>query len=387
MSQVTIDGFQADDLATIYQNLQTAMQTIFGNDIDLDPDTLDGQTIGIYAESKADSDQLALDVYNSWNPQTATGVALSRIVEFNGIRRIPSVPSQGTVTCSGNVGTFIPIGSLVACELNNEQFITIQDAYIQPNGEVDISVLSQNYGAIQAPVGTITKIMTPVFGWQRVTNNESVILGRNLETDEELRVRRSASTATPAQAVPESVYGAVANIPQVTQVRLYENKTGQVDPETGLPPHSFSVIVQGGADDAIAAAIWNRASIGAEQVGDTLVILYDVQGFPHDIRFQRPIPVRVHVYIELKTLTGWGDSIIAEMQQNISEWTVENWRIGTSIIRSRLYEPINDFPNVFSVKLLAVDLADPATGTTDINIPYDCIAQLAPDDIIITKVA
>src|SRR5262245_695055 len=200
MSFVDADGFHADDLATIYANLVASMQSIFGTDIDLAADTVDGQTVGIYAESKADSDSLAQDVYNSFNPQTATGVALSRIVEYNGIRRIPGQPSQATVTCTGRTGTHIPINSIVVCTANNEQFVTIQDGYIDETGIVDLACLSVNYGAIQAPPDTLTKIITPVYGWQTVNNIAAAILGRNEETDEELRLRRAASTATPAQS-------------------------------------------------------------------------------------------------------------------------------------------------------------------------------------------
>jgi uncharacterized phage protein gp47/JayE len=385
MSNVTDNGFQCDDLATIFANLQTAMRTIFGQDIDLDPDTVDGQTLGIYAESKADSDQLAQDVYNSWNPQTATGVALSRVVEYNGILRIPGEPSQGTVTCTGSAGTHIPINSLVQCTANSENFITIQDGYIGTSGTIDLSVLSVNVGAIQAPAGTLTKIMSPVFGWQTVTNVQPAITGRDEETDEELRIRRAASTATPAQSVPDSVYGAIANIPQVTQVRLYENYNNATD-SNGLPPHSFSCVVQGGADADIAAAIWNRASIGATQVGTTHIVISDVQGFPHDIYFQRPTAVRIYLAISLHPLSGWGDSLINEMQINIANWTIENWTIGTSIIYSRLYEPINQMPNVFSVTSLKVDKITPPVGTIDIPIGFSSIATLAPTDVVITKV-
>lgn len=386
MSAVTPDGFQCDDLGTILENLRSRMRAIFGQDINLDTDTIDGQTLGIFAEAKADSDQLAEDVYNSWNPQTAVGVALRRIVQFNGIRAIAAQPSQAVITCGGTVRTHIPIGSVVASVANDARFVTIQDAVIGSTGAVDVAVLSQDYGAVQAPSGTITRIITPVFGWQTVTNALSAVLGRDAESDEELRIRRAQSTATPAQSVPESVYGAIANIPQVTQVRLYENYKGTVDPVTGLPPHSFSVVVQGGSDEDIAAAIWNRASIGATQVGDTDVTIYDIQGFPHVVTFQRPVPVRIYMRIILRGLTGWSDQLIAEMKNNLAEWAVENWRIGDSVIYSRIYESINELPNVFSVLSLTVDRVSPPTATSDITMSYASIAQLSPNDITIQRV-
>jgi uncharacterized phage protein gp47/JayE len=386
MSGVDYNGFHCDDLGTIYANLQAAMIAIFGPDIDLDPDTLDGQTLGIYAESKADSDSLAQDVYNSFNPQTATGVALSRVVEYNGIRRIPAIASQATVTCSGTSGTHIPINSVIACSLNGEQFVTIQDGIIDDTGAIDIAVLSVNVGAIQAPAHTLTAIVTPVFGWQGVTNALTALVGRDEESDEELRIRRAQSTATPAQSVPDSVYGAIANIPEVTQVRLYENYEEVADPVTGLPPHSFSAVVEGGLDQDIGDAIWNRASLGATQVGTTQVTVTDIQGFTHTIKFQRPTNVRIYIAISLHPLTGWGDQLLSQIVASLVDYSILNWKIGASIIYSRLYEPINQLPNTFSVTALHVGTTTPPSGTVDIAIPYASIAKLDPADVVITKV-
>ena len=384
MSSVTAYGYEADDLATIYADLVAQMQAIFP-DGDFDPDTIDGQTLGIFAESKWNVDQLAQDVYDSWNPQSATGVSLSRVVQYNGIKRIPGIRSTGAVTCGGTAGTHIPINSLIAGITNQEQWYTIQDAYVGITGQVDVSVLSVNVGAIQAPVGTLNQILTPVYGWQTVTNSAAALLGRDEETDAELRLRRAASTATPAQSVPESVYGAVANIPGVIQVRLYENYMETTDPGTGLPPHSFSVVVQGGLDMDIAAAIWNRASIGATQVGSTTVTLYDIQGFPHTIYFQRPVVLRVYVSVQVKPLPGWGDQLMALIQVNMAAWAAENWQIGDEIIYSRLYEPLNDMPPVFSVTSLTVGTAPNPTGKADITIPYASIATLQSTDVVVTK--
>jgi uncharacterized phage protein gp47/JayE len=383
MSSVDYNGFHCDDLATITANLQAAMIAIFGPDIDLDPDTMDGETIGIYGESKADSDQLAQDVYNSFNPQTATGVALSRVVEYNGIRRIPAIASQASVQCSGTSGTHIPIGSLIGCTLNGEQFVTIQDGVIDDTGEIALSVLSVNVGAIQAPAHTLTAIVTPVFGWQGVDNAQTAIVGRDEETDEDLRIRRAASTATPAQSIPDAVYGAVANIPEVTQVRLYENYEDTPDPVTGLPPHSYSVVVQGGLDQDIGDAMWNRASLGATQVGSTLVTVTDIQGFTHQMKFQRPTTQRVELLIHLHPLPGWGDQLIAQMIQELVDYAVLNWKIGTSVVYSRLFEPINTLPNVFSITQL---LTNYSSGTVDIPVAYASIATLDPADVQVTKV-
>ena len=119
MSTLDSTGFTRTRLDERLLQLIAAMRAIFGEDLDLDPDTIDGQTIGIFSESISDTDQLIEDVYHGFNPQTATGTALSRIVQFNSIKRISGAFSTVILRCIGTEGTLIPANSLVRSEVTN----------------------------------------------------------------------------------------------------------------------------------------------------------------------------------------------------------------------------------------------------------------------------
>ena len=114
MTQLTAQGFTRTRLDERLSQLQDAMRAIFGPNINLDPDTMDGQTLGIFAESTSNLDQLAEDVYHSFNPQSATGVALSRLVQLNGIRRI-EVDGDKCIHCGACWGA-CPFGAIDAIE-------------------------------------------------------------------------------------------------------------------------------------------------------------------------------------------------------------------------------------------------------------------------------
>ena len=86
MTQLSSQGFTRTRLDERLTALQEAMRAIFGPTLNLDPDTMDGQALGIYAESISNLDQLAEDVYHSFNPNSATSRALSRLVMLNGIK-------------------------------------------------------------------------------------------------------------------------------------------------------------------------------------------------------------------------------------------------------------------------------------------------------------
>ena len=72
-------------------------------------------------------------------------------------------------------------------------------------GEAQASVV----GPISADVNTITNILTPVIGLDSVTNIVSATLGRNVETDEELRERFRNAKFERASNIIESLYSAL----------------------------------------------------------------------------------------------------------------------------------------------------------------------------------
>ncbi len=86
-------GLTVDSVTDIVTSLTTAMQSIYGSDINVDANSPDGQLINIYAQTAADILELIVDVYNSFSVEGAYGVMLDQRVALNGITR-----RQGTYT-------------------------------------------------------------------------------------------------------------------------------------------------------------------------------------------------------------------------------------------------------------------------------------------------
>jgi uncharacterized phage protein gp47/JayE len=375
MTQLTSLGFLRSRLDERLANLQDAIRGIFGNNINLDADTVDGETLGIFAEAQSDLDQLAEDVYNSFSPSTASGVALSRIVQYNGITRIAGAYSTVTLLCVGSEGTVIPAGSLVRSDLTLTAFETTAEATIGSTGEVEVEAQATDFGPFIASAGTLTKIDTPIYGWQTVTNETDAVPGRYEETDAELRIRRRISTSTPGTNTVDSIFGAILQIPQVLQARVYENDQDVVQPVTGLPPHSIYCVVEGGEETDIAQTIWRKKSAGVTTVGDILEITPDSQGNPHEIRFSRPDYVDVYIVINLTTRTGWPTDGADRIKAALASWGVTNQEIGEELIQSRLFDPCNTVPG-HSITDLFIG-TDPAPATeTDISVPFDGLARI-----------
>ena len=381
MTQLTAQGFTRTRLDERLTQLQAAMQAIFGPNINLDADSMDGQSLGIFAESQSNLDQLAEDVYHSFNPQSATGVALSRLVQLNGIRRIEGTYSTVDLLCVGQQGTVIPAGSLVKSTSTNATFQTLADATIPAAGQISVAAQASAKGVFLAPAGTLTKIDTPIYGWQTATNTLDAVPGRDEETDEKLRLRRRKSTATTAVGIIDALRGYLNNLPSVLQAEVFENEGDTVN-ANGQPPHSIYCVVEGGANQDIFDAIWLKKGSGCTQVGTTVGTSYDSRGNPHTMKFSRPTSVNVYVTVNLHTRPGWPTDGAQRIKDALTAWAVANQSIGEEVIQSRLFDPINSIPG-HSIDSLYIGTAAGPNGTANIAVPFDGLSRFDSSRIVV----
>ena len=98
-----------------------------------------------------------------------------------------------------------------------------------------VPFLAQEYGVIPVPVGSLTEILTPIAGWQSLTNFQAGITGREQETDEELRLRAKHSLHTQGAATVEAIRSRILQeVPGVNSVTIFENVTMTQDQITVL---------------------------------------------------------------------------------------------------------------------------------------------------------
>lgn len=247
-------------------------------------------------------------------------------------------------------------------------------------GEVQASVT----GPISADVNTITNILTPVIGLDSATNIVAASLGRNIETDEELRNRFRDAKFERASNIIEALYSALINLEGVEEVVIYENDTDVTDIR-GVPPHSFMPILLGGTGSDIANAIWENKPMGIRSFGDTVVTIYDTQGFAHNIGYERPDPVPVYININITTDPNFSGSGVDQIKSAIVSYFDQNQGIGDDVVYSRLYTPINSVPN-FQVDSLTIGTSPSPTGTSNILIDFSQIATISATNIIISGV-
>ncbi len=127
-------------------------------------------------------------------------------------------------------------------------------------------------------------------------NSLDAVLGRDVESNADFRVRREELLRITGSATLEAIRARVREVEDVLQAFVFENVTNVTD-INGLPPKSFEVVVSGGDDDDIAETIFLAKPVGIETYGSVTRPVLDSMGFSHDINFSRP--TEVPIYIDL----------------------------------------------------------------------------------------
>jgi uncharacterized phage protein gp47/JayE len=386
---ITETGFNRKRLDVILEELNNEVRAILGENANLSPESPDGQINGVLSESFANLWEIGQAAYNSFNPSAATGAALSNLVQLNGITRLAASASFVDLFLTGTPGAFIPAGSLVSGAGVPVFFQTVTDVTLDGSGEGVTEAIAQQTGPIIANAGTLVNIETPITGWLTVTNPDNATIGRNEETDLELRARRQKSTAAASQSIIDSIFANVADLPGVVQVAVIENDTdATVDSQ---PPHSFHTVVLGGDNQDIANEIFLRKPAGIQAFGSITEVVNDIQGFPHNISFSRPVEIPIFVIVNTSVGTMYpsnGDDLI---KQNIVDYSNGNlvegqgFFLGDDVIQSRLYTPANRVPNHDVIEIL-IGTSSPPTLEDNITIGNDELAVFTVDNIEVNHV-
>ena len=386
---ITEEGFKRKKQDQILTEINDSQKVIFGENLNVSPESPDGQVNGVSSESYANLWELAQLCYDAFNPSAATGVSLSNLVQINGLTRLPATSSRAYVDMVGVAATLIPSGSLVATSDTGVLFATEEDLTLDGGGLGSVFVSAQDTGPIIALANTLTVISTPIAGWDTVTNVLDATEGTHVESDAALRARRNNSVARDAQAIIDAIFAEVAAVDGVTQTTVLENDTDIAD-GNGLPPHSFHVIVVGGADADIGQAIWLKKPAGITSFGSTTIPILDSQGLPHDIDFSRPTEIPIFVEVTLVVDTNYPADGDTQMKQAIVDYANgelvagRGFGLGDDVIYVELYTPVNSIIGSIATDL-RIGVSVSPTGVVDIPITVTETSVFTIADIVVNS--
>lgn len=441
---LSASGFTPEALADILTDLQSALQSQFGTDIDLDARGPFGQLAGIGSEREALIWAALLAVYLSQYPDSASGSALDDVCSYTGCVRLPATSSTVSEVLVGTNGTVVPAGTVVSTPTAGSKFATAAAATIAtltaygtgnayvvgdlrtnagniysctapiavsataPTGTGTTADAGGSWkfvaagsaavaapstatvtGPVAAPAGTLTLISTPVAGLTAVVNPLDAILGTDIESDPQLRIRRSALLRAQGNGTLPAIQADVLSVLGVTAALAFENVTDATD-GFSRPPHSVEVVVQGGADADVALAIFNSIAAGIATFGSaTPQTVTDSTGTTHTIKFTRPTSVPIYVAVTITRGAAYPSDGDAQVKQAIVNYAAGlipeptgavqlPFQIGETVYARQFVAAIMDaVPGVLDIPTLNIGIAPTPTTSTPVTMTF---AQLAGFD-------
>ena len=259
-------GVQADINAAFGGGVNPALQTPQGQ--------LAQSETAIIGEK---NDEIAY-IANQVNPAMASGIWQDAIGYIYFMTRIPGSGTVVNATCTGAVGTIIPIGA-VAQDSSGYLYSAITSETIPSTGSVTVEFQNQTQGAIACASGALNKIYTAVAGWDTITNPSAGSLGNLVENRAAFELRRQASVAVNAVNSLDSIRAAVLAVTNVLEAVVVDNSTNSTvnygSTSYPLAANSICVSVAGGSSTSVATAIWNKKPPGCGYNGNTSVTIYD----------------------------------------------------------------------------------------------------------------
>ena len=362
MAEITFNGYVIKN-----QNTWFAEERQLYLDIDpnwnLDPSTPDGLKLASDAEIFANLDELGQRAYNSKDPNKAKDVDLNIVSSLTGTIRSQGTPSNVELTLTGVAGTVILAGKLVESVVDGSQWSIDSNVTIGVGGTVSATATCTTNGATAASIGTITRIVDTVGGWQKVTNPTVATVGTNRQNDSSLRLERAKAVSRPGNAQVDNMLGEIFAVEGVRRAIVLENDTDVTD-ANGLPEHSIAPIVDGGSNEDIAKAIFRKKNPGCKlhAAGTSVTVSNVFDLYPsnaRDITFSRPNYVDMTISVTIQNDGTLPNDTADRVKQAIVDYSagelvaaecgfnVLGFDIGEEVPVSRMYTPINQVIGVF----------------------------------------
>lgn len=197
-------------------------------------------------------------------------------------------------------------------------------------------------GAHGLPAGALNTIDSSVVGWDAINNLAMGSTGRDVESDEALRLRHANGIRATGSATAQAIKARLlAEVDSVSLVQIYENRTPILD-QFLLPPHSFEAVVVGGEDNLLASKLFRYKPAGIETYGNTSIQVTDENGDSQTCRFSRAVTRYAWVRVTVN-LTNPEETLSATASDSIKAAVLaygNSIGIGNDLITQRFFGSI-----------------------------------------------
>lgn len=389
---LTPNGTIVPDTADLQAEVIAEYRAAFGQDLRVSADTPQGVLITMETLTRAAIAENNAALANQINPDLAGGVFLDAVCALLGLqRRGASRTMVPGVLLTGRPLTLIPQGSRARSSAG-DLFETAGAAELDATGTATVTMQAVDAGPVGAPAGSINAIVSPVLGWEGVSNPGDGILGSSEQSDASLRDQRRRTLALQGISTPEAVTSQVAALPGVRSLQFRENILSTPQTVDGIPmvPHSVWVCVDGGVDEAVALALLANKTAGAAWNGGTTVVVTEPSsGQLYSVEFDRPEEVQMLVRVTIRPGTATEDpqTVIPQAVVDYAEGRIPGepgFVVGGAVSPFELSSAIGRAVPAYHVVL--VEVAPVSTGVyqpTQYSIDLDQVARVSASSVTV----
>lgn len=328
---IDANGIHIDDLETTLDDLTTQFKDIYGQNVNVDQNSPDGQLLNIIAQAKQDLLEFAVSIYNGMDVDTVIGNQQDILYKLNGIIRKASEYSYVEVAVTTNAACNLngldsnvlsptAVGYTVA-DTNGNSWYLVDSVSLEANTTTILNFRAANTGALECLPNTVTVMSTVVAGVASVTNPSiQYLTGASEESYADFRTRRNRAMSIASTGFEDGLRAQLENLSTVTAAYVYQNRSDVTD-ANGVPPHSIWCIVEGGTDDEVGQIIYANLTDGCGMKGETIVNVIKSNGSIEEIRYDRPIFQPLYIRANLQNLTAADldlDDIKTQMVKELS---------------------------------------------------------------------
>lgn len=341
---IGINGLVTQSLEEIRNDLISKFQDIYGEDINIEQNSPDGQFINILAQEKKDILDLFTQYYNNLDVDRVIGIPQQILYKLNGLTInaytysyvTVDVTTTQNVTLQGlddNLNNADGIGYTVR-DTNGNRWILANTTNLN-TGTTSLIFRAAELGSVTALPNTINIMETVQRGVESVNNLASnYITGNTGETAAQFRQRRNQAMAVASQGFDESIQSQMLNLENVTQCKVYDNRTDET--VNTIPAHTVWVIVEGGTPEEIGRIIYNNLPPGIPMKGSQSVTITKTNGNTEIINYDLPVAVPLYIRVTIKNFTNASiDTDYIKQQLALLEYNigvmVESFDIQTEI--------------------------------------------------------
>lgn len=337
---IETSGLIVPDTETLLNEVAEEFREAFGDDLVTTPESPGGLLINVETEARDSVVRNNAELANQINPDHAGGVFLDAIAALTGLQREGAASSLVMATLAGVPGTIIPAGSRAATEAG-DVFASAAGTMLATNGQAKTLFRSEVQYAIPCPAGSLVTILDGgTLGWETITNEAAATLGQMVETDTVFRKKRDDTLFLQGVALPGAIQSgvrAVGGVKSLTFLENYSHEESVINNVT-MPPHTVYLVVDGGEDAAIAAAIFTKKSLGCGLKGSLEIPVTEAEsGQTYMIRFDRPeyVPVRARFTVRVTgSVSGDYQSVVRQAVIDYAADRLEGlrgFRVGTAV--------------------------------------------------------